>query len=145
MRKTALFAAAGLAALGSMNVARVNLTNRPVDAAETVQSQTAMPPKVATVIDRACRNCHTEQTHWPWYSHIAPFQWLVTADVYSGRDHLNLSTWSRYKTDERTDRLVAICEMVAGDKMPPLHYRAAHYPSAWLSDGDKKAVCDWVK
>src|SRR5690349_17264513 len=145
MRALALLAATGLAALAAMNVARVGRTNRPVDPAETVEAQTAMPPKVTAVLQRACVDCHTEQTRWPWYSQVAPFHWLMAADVYGGRDHLNLSTWARYKTEERTERLIGICEMVAGGKMPPWYYKPLHYPSAWVSETEKKDVCDWVK
>jgi hypothetical protein len=128
-----------------MNVARIERRNTPVDPADTIDAHSRMPQKVADIFQRACADCHTEQTHWPWYSKVAPFQWLITADVYGGRAHLNLSTWGRYKEDQRAERLAGICEMVSGDRMPLLHYRLAHYPAAWLSENDKKAVCDWVK
>ena len=138
-------AAGVVAAIVLMNVARIERRNTPVDAAETIEAQTRMPQRVAAIFQRACTDCHTERTHWPWYSKVAPFQWLITADVYGGRSRLNLSTWGRYKGDERTERLAGICEMVAGDRMPLWHYKLAHYPAAWLSESDKKAVCDWVK
>ena len=57
---------------------------------------------------------------------------------------MNLSAWGRYTPEEQTERLIGICENVAGNKMPPWYYKPAHYPS-WLSEGDKKAVCDWTK
>lgn len=69
----------------------------------------------------------------------------MTADVYAAREHMNLSTWRRYNEDQRTGRLIGVCEVVASNKMPPWYYQAAHYPSARLSDSDKKVVCDWAK
>jgi hypothetical protein len=145
MRKFCLIGAVVVICLGLMNVARVDRTNMPVQPAESIEAQTQMPQNVAAIFHRACRDCHTESTQWPWYSSVTPFLWLITADVYGAREHLNLSMWGRYTAGERTDRLITICEMVASNKMPLWYYRPLHYPSAWLSDADRKTVCDWAK
>ena len=145
MRKTCLLVAAVVAAIVLMNLARIDRTNTPEDLAETISSQTRIPANVTAIFRRACQDCHSERTEWPWYSAVAPFHWLMTADVYAARQHLNLSTWGRYNEDERSGSLIAICEMVASNKMPLWYYKPAHYPSAWLSESDKKAVCDWTK
>ena len=145
MRKLTLLGAAAGVCIGLINVARVDRTNMPFKPAESIERQIQMPQNVAAIFHRACQNCHSEQTQWPWYSSVAPFQWLITADVYGAREHMNLSTWGRYTPEERTGRLVAICEMVASNKMPLRYYKPMHYPAAWLSEADKKAVCDWAK
>jgi hypothetical protein len=145
MRQIPWVAAAAVLAGGAlMNVAIVDRTNQPVDPADTIEAQAQMPGNVAAILQRACRDCHSEKTHWPWYSSVAPMHWLMAADVYGGRDHLNLSRWGRYSAEERTERLIGICEMVAGNKMPLWYYKPIH-PSAWLSEHDKKTVCEWVK
>ena len=145
MRKLFSITSAVVAAIGLMNLARVDRTNPPEDRAETIESQTGMPAKVAAIFGRACQNCHSERTEWPWYSAVAPIHWLMAADVYGARQHMNLSTWGRYTEEERTASLIGICEMVASNKMPLWYYKAAHSSSARLSDDDKKAVCDWAK
>jgi hypothetical protein len=145
MQKRYLMTAVLVAAIGLMNLARVDRTNPREDRAETIEWQTQTPANVAAIFRRACQNCHSERTEWPWYSAVAPFHWLMTADVYAAREHMNLSTWGRYNEEQRTAALIGICEMAASSKMPPWYYQLAHSPSARLSDGDKKAVCDWVK
>lgn len=145
MQKPILIVAVVVIGLGLMNVARVDRMNITVKPADSIEAQTQMPKNVAAIFHRACRDCHTESTHWPWYTNIAPFQWLITADVYAARDHMNMSMWARYTEQERTDRSIAICEMVAGNKMPLWYYKSLHYPSASLSDADKKDICDWAK
>ena len=145
MRKTLSLAAAAIAAIVLMNFERIDRTNQPEDPSESLLSQTTIPANVRAIFRRACQNCHSERTDWPWYSAVSPVHWLMTADVYAGREHLNLSTWSRNNEERRTASLIAICEMVASDKMPLWYYKPAHYPSAWLSESDKKAVCDWTK
>jgi len=145
MAKLSLIVAVIVAVLALANVARVDRMNMPVTPNESIEAQTNMPQNVAVILHRACRDCHTELTHWPWYSTVAPFLWLMAADVYGAREHMNLSSWGRYTTEQRNDRFIAICEMVAGGKMPLWYYKPLHYPDAWLSQGDKKAVCDWAK
>ncbi|MCX7782465.1 MAG: heme-binding domain-containing protein, partial [Meiothermus sp.] len=50
-------------------------------------------PQTRALFVRACADCHSNQTRWPWYSHIAPVSWLVQRDVEEGRSKLNLSLW----------------------------------------------------
>lgn len=80
---------------------------------------------------KACFDCHSNQTVWPWYSNIAPASWLVQRDVDQGRRHLNFSTWS-------TGQGFQAAEMVSSGEMPPFQYLVAH-PEARLSDAEKAA------
>ena len=145
MRKFYTITVAVVTGMGLMNLARVDRTNRSENQAEAIEAHTRMPANVAAIFRRACQDCHSDRTEWPWYSAVAPLHWLMAADVYAARSHMNLSGWARYTPDEKTERLIGICEMVAADKMPLWYYKPAHYPSAWLSESDKKAVCDWAK
>ena len=44
-------------------------------------------PETKEFFNRACADCHSNETKWPWYSNIAPISWLVTHDVNKGREH----------------------------------------------------------
>jgi len=145
MQKLYSIALALIGAVGLMNLARIDRTNPAVDPAQAIEAHTRVPSNVAGIFRRACQDCHSDRTEWPWYSAVAPFHWLMSADVYAARSHMNLSAWGRYTPEERTNRLIGICEMVVGNNMPLWYYKPAHYPSAWLSEGDKKAVCEWAK
>src|SRR5579863_5958276 len=48
-------------------------------------------PETLALFERACQNCHSERTAWPWYSHVAPMSWLLARDVQQARSHMNLS------------------------------------------------------
>jgi mono/diheme cytochrome c family protein len=80
---------------------------------------------------RACKDCHSHETQWPWYSTIAPASWLVHRDVDEGRSHFNVSAWGRRKNhgDEAA-------ELVHEGEMPPWFYLPAH-PEARLSEAEK--------
>jgi hypothetical protein len=82
----------------------------------------------------ACYDCHSNQTHWPLYSYVAPLSWLVTSDVQRGRSKLNFSEWGQ-EGNEGHDA----AEPVEDRSMPPDRYILTH-PGARLSDADRRAL-----
>ena len=85
---------------------------------------------------RACFDCHSNETVWPWYSKIAPVSWLVQRDVDEGREKLNFSEWNRKAEFEELNE---VGEAIQEGKMPPLTYYPTH-PKARLSDIEKQQL-----
>src|SRR5512140_1474651 len=56
---------------------------------------------VKVVLKRACYDCHSNETTWPWYSHVAPASWLLHYDVTEGRAALNFSDWESLPPEKR--------------------------------------------
>ena len=96
------------------------------------------------VLVRACGNCHSNHTDWPWYSHVAPVSWWIARHVREGREKLDFSEWETYSTMQKRDKLESMCGLISTGRMPPRMYTAMH-PEAKLTDENKKAVCAWVK
>ncbi len=80
---------------------------------------------------RACFDCHSNETVWPWYSNVAPVSWLVQRDVDEGRAKLNFSEWTR--PAEEADEAA---ETVREGEMPPPIFLVTHQ-EARLSDAEK--------
>ncbi len=99
--------------------------------------------EVRAVLRRACYDCHSNLTVWPWYSSIAPFSWLVAGDVREGREELNFSTWSDYTQARQVKKLKEILEEVEEGEMPPSLYLLTH-PNAALSKDEKELLRAWV-
>jgi hypothetical protein len=95
------------------------------------------------VLTRACADCHSDHTDWPWYSHIAPVSWWIARHVREGRESLDFSEWETYSAEQRRDKLESICGVISTGRMPPQLYNFMH-PEARLTEKDKIAVCDWV-
>jgi hypothetical protein len=91
-------------------------------------------PDIRTLFYRACRDCHTNETSWPWYSFVAPSSWLVQYDVDEGRSHFNVSEWGRGK--QHGDEAA---EMVRKGEMPPWFYRPLH-PDVQLSPAEHQRL-----
>ena len=86
------------------------------------------------VARRACMDCHSNETTWPWYSNIAPISWLVQRDVDKGRKTLNFSDWEADNMGSET-----MVPAVKKGKMPFPPYLILH-PDARLSDADKATL-----
>jgi hypothetical protein len=119
-------------------------TNPPVDESQTIQARTHMTPQVAAILDRSCRDCHSNQTRWPWYGNVAPVSWFVIDDVNEGRQALNLSEWGRYDQRRQEKKLLQICDEVTDGAMPLSVYTPMH-PGSKLTPDDVKTLCDWTK
>jgi hypothetical protein len=85
---------------------------------------------------RACYDCHSNETRWPWYSYVAPMSWLVRRDVESGREAFNFSNWE--DDDNEADDAV---ELIVDGSMPPGRYTMLHR-DAELSDAEVAVLVD---
>ena len=75
---------------------RPDRANPPIDASHTIQAQVGTTSELAAVLDRSCRDCHSNNTVWPWYTQIAPLSWLMARGVAEGRRAVNFSEWASY-------------------------------------------------
>jgi hypothetical protein len=101
-------------------------------------------PRVRAVLERACRNCHSQQTIWPAYSYLPVVSWALERDVAEARRHMDLSYWERYSTGQKQDLLARIGTEVRNRRMPLRRYVLLH-PAARLSESDIQAIYDWTK
>jgi hypothetical protein len=102
----------------------------------------AGPPAVKAVMQRACYDCHSNETSWPWYTRLAPASWMIHRDVMDGRDALNFSDWETLPVGKQSELQTEIGEEVASGSMPPRFYLPLH-AHATLSDADKIAIQAW--
>lgn len=98
-------------------------------------------PDVGAILDRSCKDCHSDYTRWPWYSHIAPVSWLLSRDVAKGRAKLNFSQWA--KEPVSSNARMEICDAVSDASMPLRPYTMLHR-DARLSNLDVDLICTWA-
>lgn len=96
-------------------------------------------PETRTLVERACFDCHSNETDWPWYSHVAPASWLVQRDVMQGRETLNFSEWPQ-NGDEASEAAEAVQE----GEMPMAIYTWLH-PEARLSDAERQRLVQGLR
>lgn len=93
-------------------------------------------PRTRELAQRACFDCHSNETVYPVYASVAPFSWLVVDHVEEGRGKLNFSMFDR--PQEEADEAG---EVVGEGEMPPLYYTLLH-PEARLTDAERQQLAD---
>ena len=116
-------------------------TNPPV--IHDLMASSATPPQVAAMLHAACYDCHSSETLWPWYSHIAPMSWLIASDVKEGREHLNLSDWPNDNPMRAAKPLENMSDEISSGEMPLPKYTKIH-ADARLTQIQRKELSDWL-
>ena len=104
-------------------------TNPPVVAEPNWDS-----PQTRVLAKRACFDCHSNETKWPWYSYIAPVSWLLANDVLTARAAFNFSDW---RAGDMSSAVMA--EQINSGRMPLPQYLLMH-PTARLTDAEKRQL-----
>jgi hypothetical protein len=127
-----------------MQFIRPDRTNPEVDSSFELEAVVEVPTPVGALLRAACYDCHSNETVWPWYAHVAPTSWLVTRHVDEGRRHLNFSDWGNYPPSRADHKLEEVIEYVENGEMPLSSYTPLH-PEARLSDDDRQAIIAWAR
>jgi cytochrome c len=114
------------------------------DPGAVLNAQTPVPAPVMSTVRRACFDCHSDETRWPWYAGMPMASWFIERDVKAGRGQVNFSRWTQYNPFDRADMLDRICGLATTGNMPPLPYRVLH-AEARLSETDVVELCAWTR
>jgi hypothetical protein len=118
---------------------RPDRANPATDARRTIQAHVGTTSELVTILDRSCRDCHSNNTVWPWYAQIAPLSWLMARGVAEGRKAVNFSEWASYSPDVQRTLLSVSCQDATSGKMPGPYTRVR--PETKLSSQDIETIC----
>lgn len=128
-----------LAAFLAAQFVRAERTNPPVDPSLEYRA----PAHIQPILDRACMDCHSNRTRWPWYSNITPASFFLVDHVNEGREELSFSELRGYSPKKAAHKFEEICGEVKQGHMPMPEYLWLHR-SAKLSPDEKQALCVWA-
>lgn len=117
---------------------------QPVDRSLGLAARAQMPSQLRGLLERSCRDCHSHDTAWPWYSKVAPMSWWIAGHVNGGRRHFNYSTWGNLEPAKASHALEEICEVVEKGEMPLTSYLIVRR-EARLSREEAEALCQWTQ
>jgi cytochrome c len=100
--------------------------------------------RLIALVRRACVNCHSNETRWPWYGSVAPASWLVERDVIEGRKQMNFSRWPEYGPEGQRQLLGQTAEQVESRAMPPDRYEIMH-AEARLTAEERALIARWAR
>lgn len=115
----------------------VDRTNPP----ETADSE--IPDEIRAILKAKCYDCHSNESHWPWYSYVAPVSWWVADHVHDGRRELNYSLWDTYSEDKQEEKLEETYDEILDDFMPIKSYRITH-PDSKVTEEEFTLIEQWL-
>jgi hypothetical protein len=104
---------------------------------------TNVPGNVQSILRTACYDCHSNNTNYPWYSHIQPFGWLLAKHIKKGKADLNFSEFGSYSVRVQISKLSELANSIKDGTMPLKSYTIIH-KNAQLSKEDKALLIDWA-
>ena len=118
---------------------RPERANPAIDVSRTIQAHVGNANGLAAVLDRACGDCHSNATVWPWYTQIAPASCLLASGVTSGREAVKFSEWATYSAEQQLLLLAVSCDDARSGKMPGPYTLLR--PETRLSARDIETIC----
>ena len=140
MRRRLKRAAVALVAVfAAAQLVRPERANPPIDPSRTIQAHVDATSKLPAILNRACSDCHSNATVWPWYTQVAPVSWLMARGVAEGRKAVNFSEWAAYSPNQQQMLLTASCDDASTGRMPGPWTLVR--PEARLSPQDVETIC----
>lgn len=109
-----------------------------------IATKYTVPAEVNTILQKACYDCHSNNTQYPWYSNIQPFAWWLADHIKDGKRHLNFSTFINYSYKRADHKMEEVIETVEKKEMPLPSYTWMH-TDAKLTDAERAALINWAK
>lgn len=103
-----------------------------------------VPQDVRPILQKACYDCHSNNTKYPWYNKIQPVAWWLQYHVNDGKKHLNFSEFGGYEPKKQYHKLEEIAETVEEGEMPLNSYTWMH-KEAQLTSTEKQTLLIWAQ
>lgn len=104
----------------------------------------SVPENVHSLLKAACYDCHSNQTNYPWYTHVQPVGWIMAGHIKDGRKDLNFNEFGAYSNRKQQSKFKSIGNQVKGGDMPLYSYTIMH-KAARLSQVEKTLIMDWAR
>ena len=108
-----------------------------------ITAQYEVPSNVALILEKACFDCHSNNTNYPSYAQIFPVSWFLYNHIYGGKKHLDFSEFKSYSAKKQKHKLEEIVEVLEEKEMPLSSYTLLH-TEAKLTQEENKAIMEWA-
>jgi hypothetical protein len=118
--------------------------NNSNDTSKDISNSYVVPENVKTILAKACNDCHSNNTRYPWYAEIQPVAWWINDHVKDGKKHLNFNEFDGYRIARQYKKLEECIDEVKDGEMPLTSYTIIH-KDAKLSDDEKQILFTWCE
>lgn len=104
----------------------------------------SVPDNVKVILKKACDDCHTNNTVYPWYSKVQPVDWWMDNHIVEGKKRFNLDELGTAPAWRRYDKMKDVVEQVKENEMPLNSYTWIH-KNAILNEEEKAKLTGWAQ
>ena len=132
-----------LIALVVIQFIRPEKNNAAGPSPDRIQTAYEVPGNVQQILDKACMDCHSNQSRYPWYNNIQPVAWWIEDHIEEGKGELNFDAFASYKPKRQHHKMEEIVEQVKEGEMPLESYTWMH-KEANLTQEEKEILTNWA-
>jgi hypothetical protein len=118
-----------------------NISN---DTTKDISKTYVVPLNVKAILAKACNDCHSNSTRYPWYAEIQPVSWWLADHIKDGKRHLNFNEFDGYRVARQYEKLEECIEEIKSGSMPLPSYTTAH-KDAVLTKEEKEVLYNWCE
>jgi hypothetical protein len=145
MKKALRFTGLGfLLAFGAVQFVPTPRNTGVAEGPKSLAAREKLPGEVRTMLQRACYDCHSDNTKYPWYAAVQPVAWWLNQHVTDGKAEVDFSDFARYDTKRTVRKLRAVADEVHDRHMPLKSYLLMH-GEAKLTDADVALLAKWAE
>ncbi len=117
--------------------------NSKVNGEKTLKHLFYVPKNVSLILSKACYDCHSNKTNYPWYANVQPVGWYLDQHIFEGKKELNFDEFGYYSTKRQINKFKAIASQIEDNAMPLSSYSLIH-PEAKLTQVEKEVIIKWA-
>lgn len=118
--------------------------NNSNDTSKDISKSYVVPENVKAILAKACNDCHSNNTKYPWYAEIQPVAWWLNDHIQDGKKHLNFNEFDGYRIARQYKKMEECIDEVKDGEMPMSSYTIIH-KEAKLTDDEKQALFTWCE
>ena len=139
-KKILLFLLAALIIIQFIHPAK-NKSERPQP--NYIGNSFAIPENANTILKKACYDCHSNNTRYPWYAKLQPVHWWLDKHIREGKKHINYDEYTNRPLRYQYHKMEETIEMIKEGEMPLNSYTWTH-KDARLSAEEKEILISWA-
>jgi hypothetical protein len=115
-----------------------------IDVSKQITAVAAVPENVNVILKKACNDCHSNNTNYPWYSNIQPVYFWLNDHIKEGKREINFDEFATYRLRRQYHKMEELIEQVKEGEMPLSSYTLIH-KDAKLTDAEKGTLTGWAQ
>lgn len=103
-----------------------------------------IPADVKTILAKACNDCHSNNTRYPWYANFQPIHWWLDKHIKNGKKELNFDEYTSRSLRFQYKKMEEVIDEVKEGAMPLNSYTWVH-KDAKLTIEEKAKITSWAQ